>query len=118
MKGEALRQLVVQACLRYLLLAEYSIIIAYRFLIPESFRVNRKHNFPSYCSLGFVNCRPAGRIKSKLKALTVDSIWSHSLQQFLKTIGRINENCSLISVLQSFCDGGNQLTTLQDDFHS
>lgn len=53
---------------------EYSILIAYRFLISESFGVNRTHNFHSYCSLGFVNCHPTGGIKSKLKALTIDSI--------------------------------------------
>lgn len=63
-----------QACWRYLPFVEYSILIAYRFLISESFRVNRTHYFHSYCSLGFVNCHPTGRIKSKLKALTIDSI--------------------------------------------
>lgn len=63
-----------QACWRYLPFGEYSILIAYRFLISESFGVNRTHNFHSYCSLGFVNCHPTGRIKSKLKALTIDSI--------------------------------------------
>lgn len=63
-----------RACWRHLPFVEYSVLIAYRFLISESFGVNRTHNFHSYCSLGFVNCHPTGRIKSKLKALTIDSI--------------------------------------------
>lgn len=105
-----------QACWRYLAFVEYSILIAYRFLISESFRVNRTHNFHSYCSLGFVNCHPTGRIKSKLKALTIDSIWSHSPQQFHKTMGRINENAAWFLFSKAFAMG-NQLTTLQDDFH-
>lgn len=67
-----------RACWRYLPFVEYSILIAYRFLISESFGVNRTHNFRSYCSLGFVNCRPTGRIKSKLKALTIDYLKSLS----------------------------------------
>lgn len=105
-----------QACWRYLPFVEYSILIAYRFLISESFRVNRTHYFHSYCSLGFVNCHPTGRIKSKLKALTIDSIWSHSPQQFHKTMGRINENAAWFLFSKAFAMG-NQLTTLQDDFH-
>lgn len=63
-----------RACWWYSPVVEYSVLIAYRFLIPESLRVNRTHNFHSHCSLGFVNCHPTGGIKSKLKALTVDSI--------------------------------------------
>lgn len=74
MEGDTERDAAHQACWRYLVFVEYSILIAYRFLISESFRVNRTHNFHSYCSLGFVNCHPTGRIKSKLKALTIDSI--------------------------------------------
>lgn len=77
-----------QACWGYLPFVEYSVLIAYRFLISESFRLRRTHHFQCYCSLGFVNCHPAGRIISKLKALTVDSIGSQSPQQFHKTIGK------------------------------
>lgn len=105
-----------QARWRYLPFVEYSILIAYRFLISESFGVNRTHNFHSHCSLGFGNCHPTGRIKSKLKALTIDSIWSHSPQQFHITMGRINENAAWFLFSKAFAMG-NQLTTLQDDFH-
>lgn len=94
-----------RGCWRYLPFVEYSILIAYRFLILESFGVNRTHNFRSYCSLGFVNCRPTGGIKSKLKALTIDSIWSHSPQQFHITMGRINENAAWFLFCKAFCYG-------------
>lgn len=94
-----------RACWRYLPFVEYGILIAYRFLISESFGVDRTHNFGSYCSLGFVNGCLTGGIKSKLKALTIDSIWSHSPQQFHITMGRINENAAWFLFCRAFCYG-------------